>query len=254
MRSVNMKRRAAAIALVVLWTPVAQAASAIIVAPGAQARSEASETATVLHTFDKGEKVFVSPEVTSGFRRVQLPDKRRGYIRDDDVRVEGAPSVAPVQPISTSRPLFIVSDIDQIADLTKDDSLIGPRARELVHNRHVALGVGVGAMVSSLLIGALSFVYTQNDCIGSPPTQICQQAPDFTFSYVAGGVLLVGGLIALGIACQDSPVAILNDWNQRHPDRPLTIAPGTTPAPDMTPWPPAPVPTPGVDFPIGPPP
>jgi hypothetical protein len=73
--------------------------------------------------------------------------------------------------------------------------------------------------------------------------QLCQQAPNFTFGYVAGGMLLVGGLIALGIASQDSPVAILNDWNQRHPDRPLTLAPDSSPPPP-----------PGIDFPIGPPP
>ena len=73
------------------WAPLARAASAVIVAPGAQARAQPTETAAVLQTYATGDKVFVSPEITARFRRIALPDKRTGFIRDDDVRVDGAP-------------------------------------------------------------------------------------------------------------------------------------------------------------------
>ena len=251
----------AVLAVVVFaWAPLARAASAVVVAPGAPARAQPTETAAVLQTYSAGDKVFVSPEVTSGFRRIALPGKQIGFIRDDDVRVAGAP--APVQPLSTAHPLFIVKDLDQLADLTKDDALLGPRARDLVHNNHLAAGVGIGAGVASLLIAPLALVFTNTDCVGSGSTQLCQQAPNFTFGYIAAGVLLVGGLIALGIATSaDNPIDILNTWNQRHPDRPLTLAPAAVAPPDpsppldMTPPPPPPpMPIPGVDFPMGPPP
>jgi hypothetical protein len=245
-------------AVVFAWSPLARAASAIVVAPGAQARAQPTETAAVLQSYSAGQKVFVSPEITSGFRRIALPGRQIGFIRDDDVRVDGAP--APVQPLSTAHSLFIVKDLDQLADLTKDDSLLGPRARDLIHSRHVAVGVGAGAGIASLLIAPLALVFTNTECVGSGATQLCQQAPNFTFGYVAGGVLLVGGIVALAIAASgEDPIDFLNAWNQRHPDRPLTLAPSAVASPDpsppldMTP-PPPPMPIPGVDFPIGPPP
>jgi hypothetical protein len=261
MRTRSSRLVTAIAVLVFAWAPIARAASAIVVAPGAQARAQPTETAPVVHAYSAGDKVFVSPEITSGFRRIALPDKHIGFIRDDDVRVEGAPA-APVQPLSTAHPLFIVQDLAQLADLTKDDALIGPRARDLAHSRHVAAGVGIGAGVASLLIAPLALVFTNTDCVGSGSNQLCQQGPNFTFGYIAGGVLLVGGIVALAIAASgDNPIDILNGWNQRHPDRPLTLAPAATaapdfsPPPDMTPPPaPPPMPIPGVDFPIGPPP
>ena len=262
MRSKSSELLAVIAAVVFAWAPLARAASAIVVAPGAQARAQPTETAAVLQTYSTGDKVFVSPEVTSGFRRIALPDKQIGFIRDDDVRVAGAP--APVQPLSTAHPLFIVKDLDQLADLTKDDALLGPRARDLVHKNHVAVGVGIGAGLASLFIAPLALVFTNTECVGAGSMQLCQQAPNFTFGYIAGAVLLVGGLIALGIGTSaDNPIDILNTWNQRHPDRPLTLAPGaiappdSSPSMDMTPPPappPPPMPIPGVDFPIGPPP
>jgi hypothetical protein len=247
----------AVIAVVVfVWTPLARAASAIIVAPGAQARAQPTETAAVVKTYAAGEKVFVSPEVTTGFRRIALPDKQIGFIRDDDVRIEGAP--APVQPLSAAHPLFIVKDIDQLPDLTKDDSLLGPRARDLIHARHVAIGVGAAAGVASLLIAPLALVFTDTRCVGSAPNQLCDQAPNFTFGYVAMGVLFVGGIVALAIgASGEDPIDFLNAWNKRHPDRPLTLAPAAVASPDPSPpldMTPPPMLIPGVDFPIGLPP
>jgi hypothetical protein len=262
MRSKRSELVASVAVVVFAWAPLARAASAMIVAPGAQARAQPSETAAVLQTYATGDKVFVSPEITAGFRRVALPDKRIGFIRDDDVRVEGAP--APVQPLSTAHSLFIVQDIDQLADLTKGDPLLGPRARNLIHTRHAAVGVGVAAGAAALLIAPLALAFTDTQCVGSGSNQLCQQAPNFTFGYVAMGVLLVGGIVALAIgASGENPVDFLNVWNQHHPDRPLTLAPGaiatpdSSPPPDMTPpptSPPPPMPIPGVDFPIGPPP
>ena len=156
---------AAIAAVVFAWAPLARAASAMVVAPGAQARAQPTETAAVLQTYATGDKVFVSPEISAGFRRIALPDKKIGFIRDDDVRVEGAP--APVQPLSTAHSLFIVQDIDQLADLTKGDPLLGPRARDLIHTRHAAIGVGVAAGAAALLIAPLALAFTDTQCVGS---------------------------------------------------------------------------------------
>ncbi len=257
MRSKSARFIATNAVLVLAWAPIVRAASAVIVAPGAQARVRPAETASVVRTYSAGEKVFVSPEVTAGFRQIALPEKQIGFIRDDDVRLEAAP--APVQPLSTAHSLFIVKDLDQLPELMKDDALLGPRARDLIHSRKVAIGIGAGAGIASMLIAPLALVSTNTECVGSGSNQLCQQAPNFTFGYVAGGVLLVGGIVALAImASAEDPIDLLNAWNQQHPDRPLTVAPSAVASPDSSPpmdtTPPPPTPIPGVDFPIGPPP
>ncbi len=233
--------------VVVSWTAVASAAPATVVAPGAQARATAAETAEVLRTYTAGERVFVSPAVTAGFRRISLPDKRIGFIRDDDVRLD-APAPAPVQPLSTStaRPLFLVRNARELAGQVKDDSLLAQRANDHVSSQHAQIAAIGIASAAALVTASLGLVFTENQCVGSGSTQLCQQTPNFTFLAVGGAMFLAGGITALALSPTEELVGIVNDWNARHPNRPLALAPMPAPTPD----PPPPTLIPGVDFPI----
>jgi hypothetical protein len=228
-----------AAALLVAWGAVAQAATAVVVSPDAPVRAEAAATAPVLQTFAAGEHVYVSPEVTAGFRTIQLPDKRVGFISDGDVRLDApapAEPVQPIQPLSVVRAPFLVSSYSQLPELMKEDSLLDQRANDLVAGRHqaiAAVAIGGGAAVVAGLIGAID---EQNDCFGSGFTRMCQKHPNFTILGVAGGLFAVGMLVGALLMPHDNLVDVVNAWNQAHPDRPLAIAPspyayGSTPTP-----------------------
>jgi hypothetical protein len=226
-----MRVGAWAAALLVGWSSVAQAATAVVVSPDAPVRAEAGATAPVLQTFAAGEHVYVSPEVTAGFRTIQLPDKRVGFISDGDVRLDTAAPAAPVQPIqplSVVRAPFLVSSSNQLPPLMKDDSLLDQRANDLVAGQHQAIAaVAIGGGVA-VLVGLIGAIDEQNDCFGSGFTSMCQKHPNFTVLGVAGGLFAVSMLVGALLLPHDNLVDVVNAWNQAHPDRPLAIAPAAS--------------------------
>ena len=72
-----------------------RAAPAVVRVFETAARSAPSQNAPVVHVFSEQSSIFVSEEVTDGWRRVRLPDGGTGYIRDSDIRVVTAPSKRP---------------------------------------------------------------------------------------------------------------------------------------------------------------
>jgi hypothetical protein len=223
-----MRLGAGAGALLVAWTSMAQAATAVVVSPDAPVRAEAAATAPVLQTFAAGEHVYVSPEVTAGFRTIQLPDKRVGFISDGDVRLDAAAGGAPVQPIqplSVVRAPFLVSSYSQLPQLMKDDSLLDQRANDLVAGRHQAIAAFAIGGAAAVVVGLIGAIDEQNDCFGSGFTRMCQKHPNFTILGVAGGLFAVGMLVGALLMPHDNLVDMVNAWNQAHPDRPLAIAP-----------------------------
>ena len=234
-----MRAGAWAVALLVAWTSVARAATAVVVSPDAPVRAEAAATAPVLQTFAAGEHVYVSPEVTAGFRTIQLPGRRVGFISDGDVRLDAAAPVQPVQPLSVVRAPFLVSSSSQLPPLMKDDALLDQRANDLVAGQRraiTAFAIGGGAAVVVALISAID---EQNDCFGAGPTSMCQKQPNWTILGISGGLFAVSILVGALLIPHDTLVDVVNAWNQAHPDRPLAIAP-TAYVPDPTPTPASP--------------
>jgi hypothetical protein len=226
-------------ALVVAWTSVARAATAVVVSPDAPVRAGAAATAPVLQTFAAGEHVYVSPEVTAGFRTIQLPDQRVGFISDGDVRLDTAAPAAPVQPIqplSVVRAPFLVSSSSQLPSLMKDDSLLDQRANDLVARQHQAIAAAAIGGGAAVVVGLIGVIDEQDDCFGSGLTRMCQKQPNWTMLGVAGGLFAVGMLVGALLMPHDNLVDVVNAWNQAHPNRPLAIAP-TAYASDSTPPP-----------------
>jgi hypothetical protein len=226
MRSPSLRICALSMGVVLAAAPVARAASALVVTPNAPVRAAPGNDAPVVQTFSAGDKVFVSDEVEGGFRRVQIPDKKIGYVGQADVQLEvPAPPAAPVQPLSVVRPPLYIKDLDHLADLVKDDPPLDRRASDLAERLRDAR-IAYGASVLVLAAGTLtSFIVEKNDCVGSGPT-LCQQDPNLTYLLVGMGVSVVIAAIAFGTAPRrDEFIDVVNDWNQRHPDRPLAITP-----------------------------
>jgi hypothetical protein len=147
----------------------------------------------------------------------------------------GIAQAEPVQPLSVARPPYLVSSSRELPALMKDDSLLGPRANNLVAQQHraiTAVAVGGGAAV---VLGAIGMIAEQDDCFGSGFTRQCQKQPNWTILGVAGGVFAVGLLVGVMLMPSDNLVNLVNAWNLAHPDRPLGIAPATYEVSNATP-------------------
>jgi hypothetical protein len=227
MRSPSLRVCALSMGVVLAAAPVARAASAVVVTPDAPVRAAPGNDAPVVQTLSAGDEVYVSDEVEGGFRRVQLPDKKIGYVGQADVQLDvPAPPAAPVQPLSVVRPPLYIKDLDHLADLVKDDPPLEKRASDLA-DRLLDARIAYGASAFVLAAGTLTtFIVKKTDCVGSGPTMLCQQDPNLTYLLVGMGVSAVIAAIAFGTAPRrDDFIDVVNDWNQRHPDRPLAITP-----------------------------
>jgi hypothetical protein len=79
-----------AVALIIGWSSAVAAAPAGVVVDWTDMRSAPYSVAPLVGTLSRGEKVYVSSEVTDGWRRV-ISEGRLGYVRDTDVQVAGEP-------------------------------------------------------------------------------------------------------------------------------------------------------------------
>ena len=137
-------------------------------------------------------------------------------------------AVEPVPaPAAPTFPTF-VADLDQLAFLVKGDSLLATKASDLATRRRVSAGILAGGGALGFGIGMLGMVFTTRDCLdtglGNPP--LCQNRPNFGFALVGLAVATVSALAGLAVMPSSRERAeIVDDWNQRHPDRPLTILP-----------------------------
>lgn len=147
--------------------------------------------------------------------------------------------VEPLSPPARAAPsvgsLTYVMSPAHLAQLTEDDDLLHRRAVAFANRSRL----GAGVMMGGLAVGALLFVgaatvFTHDECFtpnvpagyDGPVSPICQ-------SHVNQG-MLIGGLLTSAISGltgmllllhQAEWYAIINDWNSRHPDRTLLVAP-----------------------------
>jgi hypothetical protein len=119
---------------------------------------------------------------------------------------------------------------DHLAQITREDDLLHPRALSLA--RRVKIGTGVmmgGVALGALMIAGAASIFSQTECTDNPlGGRVCQSG-HVNASLAAAGLLtgiVVGSVgVALGPS-QTDWYDIINEWNSRHPDRSLLVAPG----------------------------
>jgi hypothetical protein len=92
------------VAAFVFSASVASAAPATITAAAAEVHAAPFKSTPVLHTFGAGDKVSAEEEAHDGWRRVHTPDGRVGFVRDEELRLDGAPVPAPSKPAAAPFP------------------------------------------------------------------------------------------------------------------------------------------------------
>jgi len=142
-----MRSLCTALFLSLLLATAAHAAPAVVKVFEAKAHAQPDTTSPVLHTFVEKAEVSVSEEAEAGWRRVRLPDGSVGYIQESALRLvtaEAAPPAAPApapaaaqapaadrpeREATTPSPKIYVKDLEHLAELVKEDPLVGPKAQ-----------------------------------------------------------------------------------------------------------------------------
>jgi len=148
--------------------------------------------------------------------------------------------VEPLPPPARTAPsvgsLTYVMSPAHLARLTQGDDLLHPRALAFANRFNLGAGVMMGGVaLGGLIIVGAATVFTQNECFtpavpagyDRPVSPICQTQPNYAMA-IAGmftaAVLGFTGLLLL--PSQTEWYDIINEWNSRHSDRSLLVAPG----------------------------
>jgi hypothetical protein len=139
--------------------------------------------------------------------------------------------VEPLRPIVVreATPLVYVQSFAQLTALTKDDDLVSAMAARLDSRRTVALTLASGGAATLMLTTLLAFTAgAHQDC----DAYGCISAPNMTLFYGGMAFGAVAAIAAVALTpWRSDMIDVLNEWNQRHVDRPLTLAPASDSTP-----------------------
>jgi len=125
--------------------------------------------------------------------------------------------------VAPAAPPIAITDLDQLADFTRSDPVVGPRAAYLRdRKRSSRASAGLGSVLGGLLVGGSLLVggtELQGDAVERTPVSV---------------PMLISGLavVALGWTGywlfwpgDEAVDQVGRDWNERHPDRLLRLSP-----------------------------
>jgi len=248
-----MRSLCTALFLGLLLATTAHAAPAVVKVFEAKAHAQPDTASPVLHTFVEKAEVSVSEEAEAGWRRVRLPDGNVGYIQEIALRLvtaEAAPPAAPatatppaaaqapaedrpVREATPPSPKIYVKDLEHLAELVKEDPLVGPKAQQLAERRKAGLalgiaGVAVGVVLTAVGIGSRSEQCEPSRIPGADP--FCVPRPHFGMVYGGLGVALGSGLISFAVMPKAGDLLdVINEWNTRHPANPFELTGANAP-------------------------
>ncbi|WP_375767695.1 hypothetical protein NR798_39395 [Archangium gephyra] len=232
-----------------LLATVAHAAPAVVKVFEAKAHAQPDATSPVLHTFVEKAELSVSEEAEAGWRRVRLPDGNVGYIQESALRLVTAeaappatPAPAPATPPAAAQapavdrpvleatapaPKIYVKDLEHLAELVKEDDLVGPKAQQLSERRKTSLALGIGGVAVGVVVSVLGMASRSEQCEpsrfpGSDP--FCVEKPNFGMMY--GGLGVAVGSVLLSYALMPKAgdlLDVINEWNTRHPANPFEL-------------------------------
>jgi len=146
------------------------------------------------------------------------------------------PLSPPARTASSVGSLTYVMSPAHLARLTRDDDLLHPRALAFANRFNLGAGVMMGGVaLGALIIVGAATVFTQNECFApavpagydGPVSPICQSQTNHAMAIgglFTSAVLGLTGLMLL--PSQTEWYDIINEWNARHPERSLLVAPG----------------------------
>lgn len=265
-----MRSLCTALVVSLFLATAAHAEPAVVKVFEAQAYAQPDATSPVLHTFVEKAEVSVSEEAEAGWRRVRLPDGSVGWIQERALRLvtaEAVPAVAspPAAPAATvpapamkpveaqapavtlatatdrptatpaPAPRIYVKDLDHLAELVKEDDLVGPKARQLAERKTTSGAVTLVSIAAGLGVGVLGFTAMSTQECTEPlfpgSQRLCHDRPAFGMVGAGAGIALTGSLLALALAPKANDLLdLVNEWNTRHPANPFELTDKIAPA------------------------
>jgi hypothetical protein len=122
-----------------------------------------------------------------------------------------------------------VKDLDHLADLVKEDAVVGPKARHLAERRSNAIrtaAVGGGGGLALMVAGLVKLAADTSDDVSSPNFMTPRTKIGPTLA-ISGLVISTGSLLAslFIFPKRDDLLDVVNDWNTRHVDQPFELGP-----------------------------
>jgi len=188
--------------------------TAVINVLEAPARASPDDAAPVLHLFP-GAQVSVSEAAEAGYRKVLLPGGASGWIAESALSFPSR-LTAPTAAAPDLRSRLVVAHAGQLEAATKDDSLVFQKAERLSARRDFVgtMGIlgGIGSAV--LFLGGVSRMSADDDRSST--------------TFLVAGLGAAAGTLAIMSAVSPrraEVMAVMAEWNARHPERPLALAP-----------------------------
>jgi uncharacterized protein YgiM (DUF1202 family) len=243
-------------ALALASSSIAVAAPAVVV-KNTIARSAPFNVAPEVGALVGGDRVEADETATNGWRRIQLPGGKAGYVLDADLRVEatpvkapppkpappsvfapvsepapaapstpsGAGSTAPVQPLAPAatpgRAPIYAGDFSHLAELVKSDHEVFDLADGLA-TRHTASSVLIwGGVFGGIALNVLAATaFKKKSCV--PDGTVCVESNNSTVQAIGIDLIVLGPLLGWAIRpTRDDKTRVINAWNGNHPDRPF---------------------------------
>lgn len=234
------------VAALTCWSSIAFAAPGVL-KRDSEARSAPFAVAPLVEVVAARTKVSADEKATNGWRRVQLPDGKFAFVRDEDVEVDlsqvkppaapptaaatpsetaAAPAAAatPVEPLATpsaggARAPIYVGDFSHLATLVKSDPLVSDRASTLDARQTAGGIVAVGGVLAAALMIVLADNLLQSEtCLAGT----CVKHTNATLHNSGIGLLFFAPVAGWALyPTAGDRAAVVNEWNQRHPDRPF---------------------------------
>lgn len=250
---VPFRRGLSLVAALALGSSSVAAAAPSVTTQNTSARSAPFKVAPVLQGLEAGTHVVADDVATNGWRRIELPDGRFGFVPDADVKVDlswvppkkaapvaeaapaapleaaGPPAPRTLQPVDPmareGRPLQYVTDLRNLAELVKSDPEVFNLADEIAARRTAAAALVAGGLAGGVALRILARTALQKEsCAPLPETgsQLCVESDNKTLDLVGLAVMVAGPLLgALFWPTRADQTRVINAWNERHPGRPF---------------------------------
>jgi Bacterial SH3 domain len=196
----------------------AQAAPAAVSVFEANVHAEPNAQSEKLSTLNEDTRISVSEVASDGWRKTRLPDGQVGWIEDKNVRL-----IAPGEvPLRTAAPesmkprevQIYIKDLDHLAQLTKSDPPVFAKANSLANRRTTANVFMIGG-------GVLGGIMT---VVGASTLECTGDGCNSGLMYSGLAIMLGGAVVGLIAAPSRSDILdVINDWNQRNPDRQFSL-------------------------------
>ncbi|MFY0528860.1 hypothetical protein ACN28I_38775 [Archangium gephyra] len=137
----------------------------------------------------------------------------------------------PEREATAPAPKIYVKDLEHLAELVKEDPLVGPKAQQLAERRKAGLALGIAGVAVGVVLTVVGISSRSTEDCERPGGSFCVPKPNFGMMYGGLGVAAGSGLISYALMPKSGDLLdVINEWNTRHPANPFELTGAGAPA------------------------